>query len=281
MPHDNRSFLKVVAKTFAVVEALAETKAGAGVTELSRKLNQPKATVFRVLYTLQELGYVQKLPSTESYRLTDQLEGLAGGRIKVALKRAARPAMERLLGRFEQTVNLAILDQGHGQVQYLEMLEGLRSIRMAATVNTYAPLHATAVGKSILAFLDPVTVDQVLTRNPPVKLTPKTITSVPALLTHLRKVRDRGYAVDNEETELGARCIAAPIFDSRGVPFAAISVSGPLSHIKHSQLDQVAAVVRRECGRISEQLGYISARARAGDPESADKVSAATSGIKS
>src|SRR5690349_4444935 len=127
MPHDNRSFLKAVAKTFAVIEALAETKSGAGVSELSRKLKQPKATVFRILYTLQELGYARKHPSTESYHLTDQVEGLAGGRRKVALKRVARPAMERLLGRFEQTVNLAILDLGLDQVQYIEMLEGLRS----------------------------------------------------------------------------------------------------------------------------------------------------------
>jgi IclR family KDG regulon transcriptional repressor len=264
MPHDDRSFLKVVAKTFSVLETLAETKSGAGISELSRKLKQPKATVFRILYTLQELGYAQKQPSAESYRLTDRIEELAGGRMKVALKRVARPGMERLLGRFEQTVNLAIFDPGLSQVQYLEMLEGLRSIRMAATVNTYAPLHCTAVGKSILALLDPMAVDRILTRNPPAKLTPKTITSIPTLLSHLRKVRERGYAVDNEETEMGARCVAAPIFDSRGTPFAAISVSGPVSHMRNSQLDQVAIAVRRECARISTQFGYLSERARTG-----------------
>jgi DNA-binding IclR family transcriptional regulator len=262
MPRDNPSFLKVVGKTFAVIEALVDTKAGVGVSELSRKLRWPKATVFRILYTLQELGYVRKDPLTETYHLTDQMEALTGGRVKVALKRVARPGMERLLGRFEQTVSLAILDPNLGQVQYLEMLEGLRSIRMAAKVNTYALLHSTALGKSVLAFLDPLAVDRILSVTPPVRLTPKTMTSIPTLLNHLRKVRDRGYAVDNEENELGARCVAAPIFDSRGAPFAAISVSGPVSHMKNTQLDQMAAAVRRECAKISEQFGYTSERSR-------------------
>jgi DNA-binding IclR family transcriptional regulator len=259
MPPDNRNFLKVVAKTFSVVEALAEINSGAGVSELSRKLKQPKATVFRILFTLRELGYVQKHPSTDIYQLTDQVEWLAGGKAKVTLRRVARPSMERLLGRFEQTVNLAILDQN--QVQYVEMLEGLRSIRMAATVNTYAPFHSTAVGKAILAFLDPVMEDQILRKNSLAKLTPKTITLIPALLRHLKKVQERGYAVDNEETELGARCVAAPVFDSRGMPFAAISVSGPTSHMKSAQLEQVATAVKKECQKISEQLGFASGRA--------------------
>jgi IclR family transcriptional regulator, KDG regulon repressor len=264
----NRSFLKVVAKTFAVVDALAQTESGARITELSRKLKQPKATVFRILFTLQKLGYTEKNQSTEAYQLTDQMEVFTRHGIRRTLRRTARPFLERLLGRFEQTVNLGVLDQD--QILYVEILEGLRSIRMAATVSTYAPIHSTALGKAILAYLDVSQAERLLKERPLTRFTPKTLTSLPFLLNHLKKVRQRGYAVDNEETEVGARCVAATIFDSLGRPFAGISVSGPTSHMKTGQLEEVATAVREACRKISRQMGVVSAPVARPRPVSAD-----------
>lgn len=266
----NRSFLKVVAKTFAIIDALAQTESGAGVTELSRKLKHPKATVFRILFTLQRLGYAKKNDSTEAYQLTDQVEVFTRHGIRRTLRRAARPFLERLLGRFEQTVNLGVLERD--QILYVEILEGLRSIRMAATVNTYAPIHSTALGKALLAFLDPSQAERLLRERPLARLTPKTMTSVALLLHHLKKVRACGFAVDNEETEVGARCVAAPILDSLSKPLAAISVSGPTSHMKTGQIEEIAKAVREACRKISAQIGIVSAPVAGSQVVSADSL---------
>lgn len=250
----NRSFLKVVAKTFSIIGELTNAKSGARIADLSRKLNQPKASVFRILFTLQELGYVRKDAATSAYQLTEQFRLFRGDEARETLRRTARPFLERLLGNFEQTVNLAILDRG--QVLYVDILEGLRSVRMAATVNTYAPIHATALGKALLAFLAPAEAEKILSERPLARLTPRTTTSISALLKHLAETRARGYAVDNEEVDLGARCVAAPIFNSQRRPFAAVSVSGPVSHMRHAKIKEMAQAVREACRKISERMGF-------------------------
>ena len=250
----DREILKVVAKTFQVLEVLAQVPDGAGVTVLARKIKQPKATVFRILGTLSRLGYAEKERGSNYYYLTSKVRQLVHGEERETLCRAARPFMERLLSRFEQTVNLAMLDQD--QVVYVDMLEGLRSIRMAATVNTYAPVHCTAIGKSIVAFLPPEITNNILRSRPMLRLTRNTIQSIPLLQKHLERIRSQGFAVDDEETEAGARCVAAPIRDSTGIAFAALSVSGPTSHLRGKQLLVIARVVKRSAKDISAKLGF-------------------------
>jgi len=246
--------LKVVAKTFRVMELLAEAPAGSGVTVLARNIEQPKATVFRILATLSQLGYAHKDNLSNSYFLTSKIRRLVHGEKRETLCKAARPFMERLLSQFEQTVNLAMLE--HDQVLYVDMLEGLRSIRMSATINTCAPVHCTAIGKSIAAFLPAGALTQILRARPMSRLTPNTIQTLPALQKHLELVRSRGFAVDDEETEIGARCVAAPIYDQMGMAFAALSVSGPTSHVRGQQLRMIAKAVKQSTERISLKLGY-------------------------
>src|ERR1700730_9400238 len=184
------NFLKVVEKVFRVLETLARSEDGIRVSELSRILEQPKATVYRILFTLQKLGYVRQDADTMAYLSTAHAGWLTRDRANETLRQIARSRMERLLARFEQTVNLAIFDRD--RVFYIEILEGLRSIRMAATPMTYAPMHSTAVGKSILAFLHPLEAQQILKRRPLEKHTSKTIVSERMILAHLKQVREQG-----------------------------------------------------------------------------------------
>jgi DNA-binding IclR family transcriptional regulator len=251
----NSSYLKVVAKTFRVIEALSHAKSGVPLSELARHLEQPKATVFRILFTLKQLGYVEQDPLTETYKLSPQRNWQTQNEVRETLKAIARPHMERILARFEQTVCLGMLDQD--QILYIEILEGLRSIRMAATVNAYAPVHSTSLGKSILAFLEGPEAEGVLSRKPVTKLTGKTITSMGVLKRHLALVRKKGYAVDNEETERGARCVGAPIYNTQGRPFAAMSVSGPISYIQGALVPEIAGTLKDACGKTSRQMGYV------------------------
>jgi DNA-binding IclR family transcriptional regulator len=252
----NPSYLKVVAKTFRVIETLADVKAAMPLSELARRVKHPKATVFRIVFTLKQLGYVEQDPRSEAYRLSPELGWQTKNDVRGTLKATARPYLQKILGCFEQTVCLGMLE--HDQVLYVEILEGLRSIRNAATVNSYAPVHSTSLGKSILAFLKPSEAETILKRNPLKKLTAKTMTSTALLVKYLAHVRNLGYAVDNEETERGARCVGAPIYDAHGRPFAAISVSGPISHIAGERIPEIARFLMKACGEISRQNGFAS-----------------------
>jgi DNA-binding IclR family transcriptional regulator len=247
-------FLRALESAFRILELMSRNEKGVRVTELSKSLDLPKATVFRILFTLQQLGYARKDPATRAYVMVSSVAWLNHDEGRETLRRVARPYMEKMLARFEQTVNLAVIDRD--QVLYTEILEGLRSIRMAATVNTYGPIYATGVGKSMLAFLHPMEAEEILKRKARPKLTSKTITSVPALLKACRRIREQGYAIDNEEAEKGARCVAAPIFNAQGRPIAAISVSGPVSHMSGATVTQVGHMLQDATRKISAQLGF-------------------------
>lgn len=248
------NFLRALESAFRVLEIMGRTAGGVRVSDLARRLQLPKATVFRILFTLEEIGYARKDPITRAYVSVRGAAWINHDEDRETLRRVSRSYMEKLLSRFEQTVNLAVLDRG--QILYTEILEGLRSIRMAANVNTYAPVHSTGVGKSMLAFLHPMEAEEVLKKRPLLKLTPKTITSVRAQLKTFKKIREQGYAVDNEETETGARCVAAPIFNSQGRPVAAMSVSGPVSYMTSTVVGQIAQTLTDAIRKISGQLGY-------------------------
>ena len=250
----NSKLVRAVESAFRILDLLNQSQEGKHVSELARTLDLPKATVFRILFTLQHLGYARKDSSTRTYHSRRELAWRTQGEEHETLRRVARPHMERLLIRFEQTVNLAVLDRG--QVLYIEILEGLRSIRMSANVNTYTPVHTTAVGKSMLAFLHPVEAEEILQRSSLPKLTAKSITSVRAQMKALSKIRDDGFAVDNEETEKGARCVGAPIFDARGRPVGAISVSGPIAAVTEKATRQIAFSIVTACSKISAQFGF-------------------------
>jgi DNA-binding IclR family transcriptional regulator len=246
--------LKVVVKTFQVVEAIAEYPNGVQLGELAKKCGkQPKATIFRILHTLKALGYVRQDEESGAYLLAQEASCFSRGEVRESLKRAAKPYLERLLGSFEQTVALGVLDRD--QLLYVQILEGLRSIRMNATVNTYAPLHCTSMGKAILSRLSPDELRDIADRKLLTKFTPKTITSIGKLERHLAEVRSRGYATDDEETEEGARCVGAAIIGNKGRAMAAISVSGPTSFITAARVPEIAREVKRACRAISELMG--------------------------
>jgi DNA-binding IclR family transcriptional regulator len=251
---EDRNFLKVVAKTFRAIEVIAQHPEGIQLSDLCRKCDgQPKATVFRILHTLKELGYVQQDAKSVAYRLTHEVAWLGRSESRETLKRAVRPYLERLRAQFEQTVALAVLDRD--QILYIEILDGLRSIRMNATVNTCAPLHCTSLGKAILSRLSPEELKRILIRRPLAKLTPKSITSIAQLERHLAQVRSQGYAIDDEETEEGARCVGASICGDLGTPVAAISVSGPLSFLPMERIPEIVREVKKACRSISELIG--------------------------
>ncbi len=224
-------------------------------TELARKVSLGKSSVFRLLMTLARRGYVEKNPQSERYRLTYRLFAVANPAAdRFGLREAAHPVMERLVLRSGETVNLGVLDGT--RVVNLHKVESRHPLRLYLQVEGGAPAHATALGKVLLAALEPEEVARRLQGRRLDRLTSRTISDRRSLWRALAKVRKQGFAIDDEECSLGLRCVAAPIRDHRGLVVAALSISGLGQRLPVPVLSRLAENVQVAAREISERLGF-------------------------
>jgi DNA-binding IclR family transcriptional regulator len=247
--------VKVLRKAFQILEVLHRTaREGARLSEVVATVRLPKPTVFRILRTLETLGYVVFDGALETYRISQRLKDLGQSNVSELVSRLARPVMMTLLAEFEQTVNLALFEDD--RLVYKDMLEGLRSVRMQPIPGVFLSMPESALGKSILAFLPRERVLS-LVRSSHVK-PPKSRRNgwTMVLLQELDKVRRTGFAVDDEQVEKGLRCVGAPIFDKNGQPIGSISVSGSTSVLHGAAIRVVAKRVKDACDEISQELGF-------------------------
>lgn len=245
--------LRTVRRALDVLEVLSD--AGALTLEaLARRTGVPKPTVFGVVRTLEERGYMVRGPSG-TLGLGPRVLSLAGGERKpwvVLLREVARPEMVRWRDALEDTVNLAVRAAGH--VVYVDVVEGTYPVRFVESPGALGPLHATALGKVLLAFLPPAEREELLLELPLARLTGRTIVDREQLQDELRKVREKGFAVDDEESVEGARCVAAPVLVESGRGLAAISVSAPAGRLGPARLSLVRSHLVDACAKISERL---------------------------
>jgi IclR family KDG regulon transcriptional repressor len=239
--------VEAVAKALDILEVFNGSEP-LTLNEISRRVQMNKSRTFRLLHTLAERGYVDRSPDALRYQLGVRLFERAA-HVRRDVKQLARPFMQSLHNRFNETVNLGVLNQGN--VLYIDILESSRPFRMAATVGCRMPVHLTSMGKAILANLAAETRARPHKRRLPGaqrKL-------VPIPQRELDLVRDQGYAVDNEENEPGVACIGAAILDEAGRPVAALSVSGPARRILGAKKDIARAVIA-SCRNVSKSLGF-------------------------
>lgn len=242
----------VLRKAFDVLDTL-ERDGSLTLTELSHRTATNKVTTLRILANLEAYGYVER---DEAGRYSLGMRLLQLGLRKSAatdLRAVAHPVLRALRDQFDETVNLGIPD-GSG-ILYIDILESSLGLRMAATVGARDDLHSTAIGKAIASCWnghDPA----VGARMPLRPKTERTITDPAAFDRELTRVRERGFAVDDEENESGARCVGAPILDHSGACVGAISVSGPTVRMTPDRVELIAPEVRRAAAMISERLGY-------------------------
>ena len=256
MTESKRDSVQSLERAFDLLEALS---AGGelGVTELANRTGLVPSTAHRLLHTLTKRGYVTQSPETGRYLLGYKVVEVASGleHRRERLRAVARAHLESIQRATGETVNLVVLEAD--RVVYIDQVEGSRQVRMFTAVGTSVPAHTTGSGKAILAFGSPETPpalfggDRVLER-----LTNRTLTSLGALEDDFKRIRRRGYALDNEEHEEGVGCVAAPVFDHTGRPCAAISVSGPTARILHEHSSQLGALLIERAGLVSEALGY-------------------------
>lgn len=254
-PSSSRYTIQVLAKALDLLEVLGQERAGLTLAELAKRLELPKSSVFRYLVTLEARGYVEKLPETERYRLglrLFEMGNLVASHFDVT--EFALPFMRRLVETFRETVNLAVLYQG--EVVYLQILESTRSMRMSAQPGQRNLCHSTALGKALLAYLPEAEVRAIIAQHGLPALTPRTITTEEQLWEELARVRHRGYAVDDIENEENVRCVAAPIFNHRDEPIAAISISGPADRMPYAQMELMGKELLAGTRAISRRLGH-------------------------
>ncbi|WP_331233336.1 IclR family transcriptional regulator [Natronorarus salvus] len=223
-----RNPVKSARTTFAVLDGLKELD-GAGVTELANYLEIPKSTVHSYLSTLEEEECLIKEEGV--YHIGVRfLEYGAHARQRTDVYEIAKPEVDRLA---EETGNLSnLLIEEHGRGVYLHRGEDTRAIQVNTRVGTRVYLHSTALGKSILANLPERRVETILDRHGLPEVTPNTITDRAELAAELEEIRERGYAIDDEEQVEGLRCISAPIVSASGRVLGSISVSGPTHRFK-------------------------------------------------
>lgn len=245
--------VKPVFKALQVLIALGDEHRPLTLTEICHRVRLPKTTVYRYLQTLAQCGFVKHDHQVDMYHLGArlfELGQLAGQQLRI--RDVALPVMAALRDRFNETVNMGILDGF--DVVYVEMVESHHSLRMQATLGSRDPAFSTALGKAILAFIDEPA------RHLPSRLMQRTVYTLhtrASVMKSLAVVRQQGYALDDQENEDGARCVGAPIFEYPGQVAAAISVSAPASRLGRDQVDPVAEAVCAAAATISRQLGYI------------------------
>jgi IclR family KDG regulon transcriptional repressor len=252
---ENENTVKSVDRAMQILKLVARKKEGSGVTELSNGVDINKSSVYRILSTLVKHKLVEQDPSSEKYKLGYGLLELATSLLEsIDLRAEAYPFLKELEKETNEVIHLVVYDQG--QVVYIDKLEGTETLRMHSKMGRRAPVHCTAVGKSILAHLPLEQVNDILDRHGMPRHTPKTITDKESFMRQLQEVREKGFALDDEENEIGIICIAAPIFDHRAQAFAAVSVSGPIMRMSDERQRQWVGLVKRTSAEISQRMGH-------------------------
>jgi len=242
-------------RAFVLLEAISETEEGLGVSELAHRTGWPKSSIFNILTTLSLDGYVAQDPDTGRYCMTIKLFSLSGTIVeRMDIRRLASPLLVELMELTGETVNLGILDGT--EAIYLETIAGPSAIRVNTWPGKRLPIHRTSLGKALVADLTREELAAIITKTGLPRGTPNTHTTLEALEADLELTRQRGYAVDNEEDEVGMRCVGAPVRDYRGKTMAAVSVTGLAHRVPLESVPEIASAVMDVARRISERLGY-------------------------
>ena len=249
--------VQVLDRALEILRVLGESESDRSLAELCATLKLHKSTVHRLMMVLESHRLVEKHPDTGRYHLGLRLFELGSKAISVLnLRERSRPFLDQVLSATQETVHLCILDEG--EILYLEKLEPQRSVRLASRAGRRVPAYCTSVGKAILAELPEAEVDAIIRRSGLKQITPNTITTPAAFKEELRKIRAKGYSIDDEENEEGVRCVGAVVRGYSGRPAAAISVSGPAFRVSKANIAEIAKPVMQAAAALSRELGYVA-----------------------
>lgn len=242
------SGVRSLARAFDLLEHLADAGGALALSELAEASGLPAPTIYRLMRTLVDHGYVRQEPSRR-YALGPRLIRL-GDTASRMLGTWARPWLAKLVDEIGETANLALLDGD--RIVYVAQVPSRHSMRMFTEVGRRFPPHCTGVGKVLLAQLPPEAVAGIVARTGMPAHTPRTITDPDALQDQLARIRAQGYAVDDGEQELGVRCVAVAVPDS-ATP-TGLSVSGPEGRLTDDVVTSVVPIMRNVAARLAHDV---------------------------
>ena len=242
-----------VARALTMVSCFAND-AELGISEIAERMDLSKSTTYGLINTLTVFGYLEQTES-KKYRLglkLFELGNLVQSRMDIRME--AKPYCQLLADKYRTTVHLATFSED--EIIYIDKVDNNSSVVVYSQIGKRAPMYCTGVGKAILAFLPEEYVEKYVASTSLLPVTEHTITTREKLLEELSKIRERGYAADDEEIEPGLHCIAAPIFNHKRQPRMAISLSFPYGRIWDLDWEQAVQDVRYYARQISERVGY-------------------------
>lgn len=254
-PKKAKTRLTSVANAARLLQAFTPEHPELGISDLAKRLGLAKSTVHRLASTLIEAKFLEQNQRTVKYQLglaVFELGACVASRMDVSVQ--SIPYLESLMEQSGETVHLAILDET--EVLYINKIESRQTIRMNSRIGRRGPVYCTGVGKALLAFQPPEEIE-LLIASGLAQRTPNTITDPDKFRRHLSEVRERGYAIDDEEVEIGMRCLAAPIRDHSSKVIASISLCGPSQRLTRERLLAFAPSVIDTADTISARLGYV------------------------
>jgi len=244
---------RTVDRALEILLCFSQDEPSLTLTQISERVGMHKSTVYRLLATLENKRFIQRVEENNTYRLGLGLVKLGALVLKSNnIHRQATPYMNRLSVEFRETVDLAILDGN--QVLYLQVIESPNRVKLATAPGERLPAFCTATGKAFLAFLPDDQVQKILKEGMR-KYTEHTTTSIPEICQDLNKTRERGFSISEQEYEAGVNAVAAPILDGHQHPLAVMAIVGPAFRLPLERLMQAGKTLRATTDAIAQDLG--------------------------
>ncbi|QKJ88955.1 IclR family transcriptional regulator [Paramixta manurensis] len=239
-----------------LLESIAESHGSIALTELAQQAGLPNSTTHRLLTTMQQLGFVRQVGDLGYWTIGAHAFVVGSSFMQSRnLLAMVHPWLRKLMETSGETVNLAVLDLSDHQAVIIDQVQCTQLMRMSAPIGGKLPMHASGAGKAFLANLSEEQVTELLHRKGLHNYTPKTLMSPQSLKADLAQVRKTGYSFDDEEHALGLRCVAACIYDEHHQPFAALSISGPISRVTDDRVTELGALVIKAAKEITREYG--------------------------
>jgi IclR family transcriptional regulator, KDG regulon repressor len=265
-PTQGRSLASTVLKALDVLECVASAKHPISVAEISAQIGVKRPSAHRLAITLAHRGYLTGGPRGR-YSLGTKLLVLTNNLLEyLQLPEFAAPHLESLSEATGETIHLGVLDDT--DILYIDKVESSHTVRMHSVIGARHPVHTTALGKAILAFLPEAQRNRLISRIQLVPRTKNSLTDPDTLIDHLERIRAQGFAVDNIENEEGIRCVAAPVLTREGLPIAAVSISVPVHRMPMSRVQELSGPVIATARKISATLEQTTDSSSARDESS-------------
>lgn len=241
--------IQSLARGIKLLDTIANSDRAYSITELAEVISVDKSSASRLVKTLVNYDYLQQKPGSRGYVLGKRLHRISWRLLnRYPIREKARPFLYRLVRETGECSHTAVFSEGKALM--IDDVEAEASLRVVGGIGRMLHLHCTAVGKGLLAFGD-YPIPSCLPAH-----TAHTITDPETLLDNLEQARRQGYALDDEENEMGVRCIAAPVYGYMGATIATVGISGPTPRVTLDRIKPLAKMVMQVAKELSAELGY-------------------------